>query len=115
MIMDGDSSSTKSMLSQAAEETETLEIPEQLFQPSIDIVYLYVLTSVSLGAASHPIQDWEERALLKEEVKWDKSGHAIRVAIPEKIRRFYNMNLSKLDVTGVPEKDLVIILIDFAS
>jgi hypothetical protein len=103
------------MLGRAAEEAESLELPEELFQPSGDVIYLYALTSVSLGVASHIFGDWEKRALLKEEAAWDRTGRSIRVKIPEKIRRFYNMDLSKLDITGVPEKDLVIVLIDFAS
>jgi len=107
--------SIRSMLSQAAEEAKALDIPEELFQPSSDVIHLYALTSVSIGMASHPIEEWENRALLKEKVRWDKTGATIKVVVPEKIRKFYNMDLSKLDVTGVPEKDLVIVIVDFTS
>jgi len=92
-----------------------LEIPEELFQPSGDVIYLYALTSVSIGVASYPVEEWEKRALLKEKVRWDKTGATIKVVVPEKIRRFYNMDLSRLDVTGVPGKDLVIVMVDFTS
>jgi len=113
--MDGVSSSTRSMSSQPVQEAKTLEIPEEIFHPSNDAIHLYALTSVSIGMASHPVEEWEKRAILKEEVRWDKTGATIEVVIPEKIRKFYNMDLSKLDVTGVPEKDLVIVIVDFAS
>ena len=113
--MGGVSSSTRSMSSQAAEEAKALEIPDDLFQPSGDVIHLYALTSVSIGMASHPVEEWEKRSILKEKVKWDKTGATIKVSVPEKIRKFYNMDVSKLDVTGVPEKDLVTIIVDFAS
>jgi len=115
MIMGGVSSSIRFMSNQATEEVKALEISDELFQPSGDLIHLYALTSVSVGMASHPIEEWEKRAILKEKVTWDKTGATIKVGIPEKIRKFYNMDVSKLDVTGVPEKDLVIIIVDFAS
>ena len=115
MIIGGVSSYTKSMSSQAAEGAGALDIPEDLFHPTSDVIHLYALTSVSIGMASHPVEEWEKRAILKEEVRGDKTGATIEVVIPEKIRKFYNMDLSKLDVTGVPEKDLVIVIVDFAS
>jgi len=115
MIMGGVSSSTRFMWSQAAEEAKVLEIPEDVFYPSSDVIHLYALTSVSIGMASHTVEDWEKRAILKEKVRWDKTGTTIKVVIPEKIRKFYNMDVSKLDITGVPEKDLVILMVDFAS
>lgn len=113
--MGGVSSSIRFISSQATEEVKALEISDELFQPSGDLIHLYALTSVSIGVASHLVEEWEKRAILKEKVRWDKTGATINVVIPEKIRKFYNMDVSKLDVTGVPEKDLVIIIVDFAS
>jgi len=113
--MGGVSSYTKSMSSQVAEEARTLDIPEELFHPTSDVIHLYALTSVSIGMASYAVEEWEKRAILKEKVRWDKTGTTIKVVISEKIRKFYNMDVSKLDITGVPEKDLVMIIVDFAS
>jgi len=113
--MGGVSSYTKSMSSQVAEEARTLDIPEDLFHPTSDVIHLYALTSVSIGMARYAVEEWEKRAILKEKVRWDKTGTTIKVVISEKIRKFYNTDASKLDMTGLPEKDLVIIIVDFAS
>jgi len=115
MIIGGVSSYTKSMSSQAAEGAGALDIPEDLFHPTSDVIHLYALTSVSIGVASHLVDEWEKRAILIESVRWDKTEAAIKLVIPEKIRKFYNMDISELDITGVPEKDLVIVMVDFAS
>lgn len=113
--MSGASSSIKSTSSRLAEAIEIFEIPIELFNPLVQKIFIYALSPVSIGVSTHRVKDWEEKAIWWQETACRVENEKVRVIVPQKLKSFYNFDASKLDVTGFPEKDLAVIMIDFVS
>ena len=84
-----------------------LVLPVCEFVPRSDI-FLYALSAHTIGVANREIPDWEQKSLWKGKLNIERQQDSYRIKVPKMIVDFYQVNLSLINATTSPEKDIAL-------
>lgn len=88
-----------------------IEIPREIVDEGLwqDSVFAYFLSRSTIGLATHEIEEWNEKALLKKRLKIEKNGARMILRFPEKFSDFYQLSNSEVGLSAVGNLVLVTI------
>jgi hypothetical protein len=68
---------------------------------------IYALSRSTIGLAPKEIDEWNEKALFKEKVNFQKSKEKIDITIPKNLERFYQLENSDVSISTFANSALV--------
>jgi hypothetical protein len=86
-----------------------IEIPINIIDPNFwgNSVLVYALSRSTIGVAPKEVEEWNEKALFKDDVVTKRKEGKIVVKIPEKLEVFYQTGNSEISVAAVGNLVLV--------